>query len=192
MLAGRTPRELQLDILDASAKRGSPALRVRLARFEALRPRRESIDPYRETLYGGDAERGRAIFFDRGEVGCVRCHTIAGHGGQVGPELTKIGAEKTREYLLESVVDPNKVIAKGFETVVLALNDGRQIAGILKSEDAHQLTLLTPQLGRLVTIEKSQIDERTSGKSAMPQDVAKPLSKSDLRDLVEFLASLKH
>jgi quinoprotein glucose dehydrogenase len=190
MLAGRTPHELQLDILEAAAHRDSPALREKLARFETLRPKKESIDPYRESLYGGDAERGRTIFFDRTEVGCVRCHTVAGTGGKVGPDLSKIGGEKPREYLLESVVDPNKVIAKGFETVVLALDDGRQVAGILKSEDSKQLTLMTPD-GKLVTVEKSKIDQRTSGKSAMPQDIAKPLSKSDLRDIVEFMSSLK-
>jgi quinoprotein glucose dehydrogenase len=190
LLADRAPRELQLDLLEAAAHRGSPALKEQLVRFESARPKKDSIDPFRETLYGGDAQRGRTIFFDRAEVGCVRCHTVSGIGGKVGPDLTKIGAEKTREYLLESVVDPNKVIAKGFETVVLALDDGRQIAGILKSEEAKELTLMTPE-GKLVTIEKSRIDSRTTGKSAMPQDIAKPLSKSDLRDLVEFLSGLK-
>ena len=169
---------------------GSPALKDQFARYESARPKKDSIDPYRETLYGGDTQRGRVIFFDRTEVGCVRCHTISGVGGKVGPDLTKIGAEKTREYLLESIVDPNKVIAKGFETVVLALDDGRQIAGILKSEDAKELKLITPE-GKLVTIEKSQIDQRTTGKSAMPQDIAKPLSKSELRDVVEYLSALK-
>ena len=190
MLAGQAPRELQLDLLESAARRGSPALQKRLARFETARPKKQSIDPYRESLYGGDANRGRSIFFDRTEVGCVRCHTVRGTGGKVGPDLSKIGAEKPREYLLESVVDPNKVIAKGFETVVLALDDGRQIAGILKSEDAKKLTLMTPE-GKLVTVEKTHIDQRASGKSAMPQDIAKPLSKSDLRDVVEFLAGLK-
>jgi len=58
------------------------------------------------------------------------------------------------------------------------------------SEDAKKLTLMTPE-GKLVTVDKSQIDQRATGKSAMPQDVAKPLSKSDLRDVVEFLAGLK-
>ena len=38
---------------------------------------------------------------------------------------------------------------------------------------------------------KNQIDERQAGKSAMPEDVIKHLSKSELRDLVEFLAGLK-
>jgi quinoprotein glucose dehydrogenase len=190
LLANRAPRELQLDLLEAAARRATPELKQGLARFESARAKKESIDRFRETLYGGDAERGRTIFFDRTEVGCLRCHTVSGTGGKVGPDLTRIGAEKTREYLLESMIDPNKAIAKGFETVVLSLDDGRQIAGILKSEDPKQLSLMTPE-GKLVTVEKSHVDERSTGKSAMPEDIAKPLSKSDLRNLVEFLSGLK-
>lgn len=191
MLVGQAPRELQLDLLEAATLRDSPALKTRLARFEAIRPKKESIDPYRETLYGGDAGRGHAIFFDRTDVACVRCHTIRGNGGKVGPDLSRIGAEKTREYILESIVDPNKVIAKGFETVVLTLDDGRQRAGIVKYEDAKKVRIIAPD-GKQYEIIKSTIDERTSGKSAMPQDVAKPLTKSNLRDLVEFLAEQKN
>ena len=190
LLAGQVPPDVQLDLLDAAAKRSTPALHKQLASYEAARPHKESIDPYRESLHGGDAAAGRKLFFESTEVGCVRCHTIGGTGGRVGPDLSKIGSQKPREYILESIVDPNKVIAKGFETAVLALDDGRSLAGIVKSEDAKQLTLMTPE-GKLVTVAKSSIDERSAGKSAMPQDVAKPLNKFDLRNLVEFLAGQK-
>ena len=122
-------------------------------------------------------------------MSCVRCHAIGAAGGQVGPNLAKIG-EKPREYLLEAIVDPNKTIAKGFETVVLTLDDGRQLAGVLKQETAKQLQLMTPE-GKLVTVPKSTIDSRTTGKSAMPEDIVKKLSKADIRDLVEFLSELK-
>jgi quinoprotein glucose dehydrogenase len=190
LLASNVPRELELDLLEAVGARRSPALKEKLAKYEATRPKKESIDPWRETLYGGDQARGKAIFFERAEVMCVRCHVVAGVGGKVGPELTKIAAEKPREYLLESVVDPNKVIAKGFDTAVLTLDDGRTVAGIVKAEDAKELTLMTPE-AKLITVDKSKIDDRSRGKSAMPQDVAKPLSKAELRDLVEYLSSLR-
>jgi quinoprotein glucose dehydrogenase len=190
LLAGRVPPDMQLDLLEAAAARRIAPLHDRLGRYDASRPHKESIDPFRESLVGGDAQRGRQIFFERTEVGCVRCHTVAGTGGKVGPELSKIGSQKPREYILESIVDPNKVIAKGFETAVVVLDDGRSVAGIVKSEDAKQLVLMTPE-GKTVTVEKSSVDQRASGKSAMPQDVAKPLTKFDLRDLVEFLANQK-
>ncbi len=165
-------------------------MRERVARYNASQPHKERIDEYRESLAGGDAERGQKIFFGATEASCVRCHTIGGKGGRVGPDLSKLGGQKPRGYLLESIVDPNKVIAKGFETAVLTLDDGRQSAGIVKAEDAKQLTLMTPD-GKELTIAKSAIEERSVGKSAMPDDVSKSLSKFDVRDLVEFLANQK-
>jgi quinoprotein glucose dehydrogenase len=59
-----------------------------------------------------------------------------------------------------------------------------------KGEDAQELRLMTAE-AKALTIPKDQIEERTRGKSAMPEDVLKHLSRSELRDLVEFLASLK-
>ena len=45
--------------------------------------------------------------------------------------------------------------------------------------------------GKVIVVAKSDVDERRPAKSAMPEDVIKKLSKSELRDLVEFLAGLK-
>ena len=106
------------------------------------------------------------------------------------PTSAGIGGKQKREYLLESIVDPNKQIAQGFETVVLTLTNGNVVSGILKGEDAKEVKLMTAE-GQLLTVPKAKIDERARGKSAMPEDVVKHLSKRDLRDLVEFLANLK-
>jgi quinoprotein glucose dehydrogenase len=141
-------------------------------------------------LFGGDAAVGRDIFLNKTEVACLRCHKVQGDGGEVGPDLTGIGAKQTREYLLESIVDPNRQIAKGFETVVLLLQNGTFVSGVLKADTPTELRLITPE-GQIVTVPKSQIESRETGKSAMPEDVMKHLSKRELRDLVEYLASLK-
>jgi quinoprotein glucose dehydrogenase len=108
----------------------------------------------------------------------------------VGPDLTGIGTRQQRDYLLESIVLPNKQIAKGYDTVVLTLTNGKPVVGIVKSEDAKEVKLMTAE-GKLIVVPQSQIDDRQKGKSPMPEDISKNLSKSDLRDLVEFLASLK-
>jgi quinoprotein glucose dehydrogenase len=68
--------------------------------------------------------------------------------------------------------------------------DGRQLSGTLREEDGTRLILMTAE-GNLVTVPLSEIDERARGKSAMPEDLAKKLSKFELRDLVEYLAGLK-
>jgi quinoprotein glucose dehydrogenase len=184
------PPELELDILQAARKRKAPDLKKALAEYEASRPKDKSVAAYREALVGGDAEAGRAIFFEKSEVSCLRCHKVNGSGGEVGPELAGIGSKQKREYLLESIVDPNKDIAKGFESIVLVLSDGQTKTGILKSEDAKVVRLMTAE-GQLIAVPKDQIDERRRGISAMPADLVDKMSRSELRDLVEFLAGLK-
>ncbi len=139
---------------------------------------------------GGDAENGRRIFFYKQETSCLRCHKVNGVGGEVGPEMKGLGARQNRDYILESIVDPNKQIAKGYDSVLLVLNNGQTRTGVLKGEDAKEIRLMTAE-GKLITVAKSDVDERHPGKSAMPQDEIKHLSKSELRDVVEFLAGLK-
>jgi quinoprotein glucose dehydrogenase len=123
-------------------------------------------------------------------VSCLRCHKVNGEGGEVGPDLTGIGAKQTREYLLEALVEPNRQIAKGYETLVLTLTNGQIRTGILKSEDAREVRLMTPE-GTVLVVPRDQIDERARGRTAMPEDVTRHLSRHEMRDLVEFLAGLK-
>jgi quinoprotein glucose dehydrogenase len=111
-------------------------------------------------------------------------------GGEAGPDLSKIGAERTREYLLEALVDPNRQIAKDYETVVLAMLDGKVYTGVVRAEDDQHLRLMTAE-GAIIVLPKDEIDERAAGKSSMPADLVKHLSKSDVRDLVEYLSTLK-
>jgi quinoprotein glucose dehydrogenase len=190
LAAGEVPLELQLDLLEAAAKRSAPAIKDKLARYEAARSGSGLIARFRETLAGGDADAGRKIFLHKEEVSCPRCHKVQGVGGEVGPDLAGIGSRQKREYLLESILDPSKEIAKGFDTLVVALTNGQIYSGIVKSEDSKQLRLITAE-GQYLDIPKGQIEERQRGKSAMPEDIAKHLSKAELRDLVEFLAQLK-
>ncbi|MBI3416548.1 MAG: hypothetical protein HY043_14730, partial [Verrucomicrobia bacterium] len=81
-------------------------------------------------------------------------------------------------------------IAKGFESVIVTLNSGTSYAGIVKSESANVLELNSPEDG-LLKVKKADIKTRDKGLSAMPEALAQTLSKQDIRNLVEFLASLK-
>lgn len=188
LLDGKVPADSQLDLLDATAARKTEQLEQKRNAYESRRPADDPLAAFRETLAGGDAERGEQIFFERAEVYCVRCHRVNGRGGDVGPELSKIGAEKKRDYLLESIVTPNKQIAKNFESVLIVDDQGQVFSGIVKAENDQQLQLVTAE-AKLVTIPKSKIEERREGKSAMPEDLVKKLSKRELRDLIEYLSS---
>lgn len=189
-LAKQAPEELVLDILTACEKRPGEELKRRIAQYEAGRAADDPLSAYREALAGGDAARGKKIFFEKADVSCLRCHKIGDRGSEVGPELNKVAADKPRTYLLESIVDPNRQIAKGFETVVLATDDAKVHIGILKAEDDQQVRLITAE-GQTIVVPKASIEERSRGQSAMPDRIPKQLTKAELRDLVEYLSTLK-
>lgn len=145
---------------------------------------------FRYSNAGGNGERGKQIFLQRAAVSCLRCHKIDGHGGEVGPDLSNIGSLKDRQYLLNSIVLPNKDIAENFETVIVLDADGRTHTGILKEQTEDHVVLITAE-GNRVTIGQDDIDDISNTKSSMPENLIKHLSASDVRDLVEFLANLK-
>lgn len=152
----------------------------------------DRLESYRDWLEGGDADSGRRIFVEKAEVSCSRCHR-AGPGideGTVGPDLGGVGVTRDRAYLLESILLPNKVIAPGFETLLVTMKDEREYAGLLKEESETELRLESPEDGPL-TLMKAEIESRRQGLSPMPEDIHQVLTKSELRDLIEFLTSLK-
>ena len=190
LLAGTLPKELRLDVLEAARKRSDASLHQKLANYRASLPTDDPLANYRETLFGGTAANGRKIFFEKSEAQCVRCHRIGGQGGDVGPDLSHVGAQKDRYYLLESIVLPNRQIAPGFDSVLLILKDGDSYAGVLKAETATDVVLNTPDNG-LITLKKADVQSRKRALSPMPDGLGQILSPQELRDVVEFLSSLK-
>ena len=195
LLVGQVPAEIQLDLIEAASRRTEPEFRQKLEKYQSSKPRGDSMAAYREVLSGGDALRGMSVFANKAEVECLRCHKLKSPGGEsiggeVGPELSSVGARQNRPYLLESIVSPDKQIAQGFESIVVATSDGKVQTGVFRGEDDKELRLITAE-GKLITIPKDAIEDRKRGPTAMPNDLAKKLSKTELRDLIEFLASLK-
>ncbi|AMV30287.1 Cytochrome c [Gemmata sp. SH-PL17] len=203
--SGKVPAALVLDVLDAAEQRANTS---KLKLYTQLKPKVEKyrsgqnkianeangnkLAPFLESLEGGDIEKGRNIFLNNSAVYCQRCHRLDGQGGDVGPALNGIAADvqKDRRYLLEAIALPNAKIAKGYETAVLTLADDRVVTGIIKAEDKKQVKLVTAEAKEL-TIPTEDIVARRTGPSAMPDDLHKKLSRRELRDLVEFLSSLK-
>jgi quinoprotein glucose dehydrogenase len=188
LLEGRLEPALHLEVLEASARK--PGLRERLARYEASRNSDDPLAAWRETLEGGDAKSGRRNFFDNASLGCLRCHTIGATGGQVGPPLTTVAAQKSREQLLEALLYPNREIAKGYGQELVQTTSGAIETGRILSESAAELVLVAAD-GREIRLSKEKIRARKPGLSAMPDDLGKKLSKRELRDLVAFLAGLR-
>jgi putative membrane-bound dehydrogenase-like protein len=132
-------------------------------------------------LTNADLGAGRAVY----NKVCSQCHTLYGVGGKVGPEIT--GANRADiNYLLENVFDPSSVIQKEYAATKLDLADGRAVIGIVKEENARTLTLLTAN--ETLTIPVKDIDKRQPSElSMMPDDLTKPLSESQLKNLFAYL-----
>jgi quinoprotein glucose dehydrogenase len=186
---GQTPAELQLDVVEAVSARELPEARERVRRFQASLQKGAAIDRFRTSLVGGDAERGREIFTGHRVAQCVRCHKIRGQGGDAGPDLSEVSKRHERIGLLESLIDPNAKIAPNFGTVSLVLQDGRIVAGMLVKETSQAVTLTLAD-GRSQEIPVTEIDERSAPRSAMPA-VDRALSPRELRDVVEYLSTLR-
>jgi quinoprotein glucose dehydrogenase len=189
LAAGKVAPELQLDVIEAAANVRSPAVSKALTQFESKRGK-DDLAAYREVLRGGNAEAGRKIFFERADAQCLRCHKMKGEGSEVGPELTTLGQTKPREYLLEAIVYPNKAIAQGFDSIMITLKDDSDVSGVLRGETADEVTVAQPG-GVMAKVKKSDIASRRTGLSGMPEGFGQLLSKRDLRDLVEYLATVK-
>ena len=183
--------EVMLDLVEAAGKREATAVKSRLEAYGKWKLPQDHLTPYREALNGGDAARGKKLFYENAAVACTRCHHIGNDGGgNAGPVLDGLASRQPREYLLESIVFPNKQIAPGFETAMVSMKNGAAYAGVVKRENDASLVLLSPEDGE-VSLKKSDIASRDKGLSGMPEGLGQLLSKQELRDVIEFLGTLK-
>lgn len=143
---------------------------------------------YASSLMGGDANRGRGIFFRNQTAQCIRCHTYDDYGGNAGPRLNGVGKRLTRQQILEALIDPSKRISPGFGVATLTLKDGKVISGIIQEETATELKVKIAD--EVKTITKDQVTKRTNAPSSMP-DMKAILTKKEIRDIVSFLAEAK-
>ncbi|MDB6171716.1 MAG: Heme-binding protein [Chthoniobacteraceae bacterium] len=189
--AGEVLPGIQLDLLEAVAKRTEPLVVQKLAAFEGARPAADPLARWRECFEGGDAKAGREVFYEKAEAACMRCHKIKGEGGDVGPDLAGIITRHDRLYILASIVDPNAVVAPGYDNVLITLKDGNLVAGVVSGETGEELTLTQLADGSKLKVKKVEIKSRDAVPSAMPPGLGEVLGKRDLRNVVEFLATLK-
>jgi putative heme-binding domain-containing protein len=164
-----------------------PLLKRLAVDAEKQKARLAELEP---ALTGGDAKRGRAVFFGR-KATCSTCHTVKTEGGHVGPDLTKIGSIRTARDLLEAVVFPSASIVRGYEPYVVATRDGRLLTGIFGRETADAITLVNAERAE-IRVPRTAIESIAPSRvSIMPQGMDAQLSKQELADLVAYLQSLR-
>jgi putative heme-binding domain-containing protein len=134
-----------------------------------------------------DFQRGRQAFVD---AQCLACHRLGDEGGGIGPDLTAISARFKRVDILESMIDPSKVLSEQFENTTVFLKNGDDHTGRLIDETPDEIVLVPNQLepNNRVTVKKSEITQRRASKvSPMPNGLVNVLSKEEVLDLAAFL-----
>ncbi|HEX9784761.1 MAG TPA: HEAT repeat domain-containing protein [Opitutaceae bacterium] len=187
---GNVPVAAQLELLQSAGERDDPATKELLqVREAALATSPDPLAQFRVALEGGNRGMGQRVFNNHPVLACQRCHQVGGQGGEAGPDLSLIGTKHSREMLLEAIIKPSSTIAEGFDTVVVTLKSGDVQVGTIAAEDASTLTIRLGD-GTTAAIAKNTIQSRQAAPSSMPEIYGSVLTKSEVRDLLEFLATL--
>ncbi len=136
----------------------------------------------------GSAERGEQIF-RRGDLSCMRCHSVSRAGGQVGPDLSAVGGSSPLEYIANSILNPNLAVKEQFVTRVFETSDGLLLSGVLIDRDENRIRLRDSQ-GKLVVIPTADVETEAEGPTMMPSGLTKFLTNDELLDLIKFISDL--
>ena len=140
----------------------------------------------RSAPVAGDVTLGRQVY---DKSGCAGCHRVAGEGSIYGPELTRVGAGRSQEYIHESLLQPSADTPEEYQGVTVVTKDGARITGMRVNEDTFTVQLREPSQ-RFRMFDKSEVKEVThEAKSLMPDYTNLP--KQDLQNLLAYLDSLR-
>jgi quinoprotein glucose dehydrogenase len=123
MVQGQVDPEGQLELFEAVQSRASAGSKILSTVMNLWLATAQADDPnarYNISLHGGNADAGRKVFFENTAASCQRCHYIKGVSSaemppEVGPELSSVGLNRSREQILASIVSPSAQISSGFE-----------------------------------------------------------------------------
>ena len=146
----------------------------------------EKLNDLMTTVPEGDVRRGQLVFNSE-KAACRSCHQMGYVGGNIGPDLSRIGKIRTERDLLEAVVFPSVSFVRSYEPILVVTKAGKQYNGLIRSETADEITLATGAKEE-ARILRSDIDEiRPSTVSVMPAGLDTQLTRQQIADLIAFL-----
>lgn len=131
----------------------------------------------------GDAAVGRELF----AANCATCHRVAGKGGSLGPDLTRIMARRPVTALVESIRNPDAEIGSRYRPVLITGADGQRLQGTIKSEDAFSLQIMDMNQQLLGVTKKSLQSIERQEQSLMPRFTPRVLSDVDIENILTYL-----
>jgi putative heme-binding domain-containing protein len=171
----------------AVQKKAAPLLAKLEPDAGAQRARLESL---LASLPKGDVRRGQAIFMSQ-KTACATCHAIGYLGGDIGPDLTRIGSVRQERDLLESILFPSASFTQSYEPVLVDTTDGDRHSGIVRRNDADEVHLVTGPTQELKLPRSAVKEMRPGSVSVMPTGLEQQLTPEELGDLLAFLKACR-
>jgi putative heme-binding domain-containing protein len=138
-------------------------------------------------LTNRDFERGRQLF---GEAKCYACHRVKGEGGAQGPDLTAAAGRFSVHDLLESIIEPSKVISDQYADLVITMNNGKIVTGRIINLHKDTMTVNTDMLNPTATtsVSAKDVDTMVTSKiSPMPTGLVDGFNVDEIQDLAAFI-----
>lgn len=149
------------------------------------------VDTTLAKLGPGDAIRGLQLFRSS-KTACSNCHRLGYVGGEIGPELSRIGASRTRRALLEAILFPSARLEQSYQPTRVLTLDGQVYNGIVKSTSNSKTLDLQLTADKSISIPTSEIErQEPSQVSIMPAGMLELLTPEELSDLLALLESGK-
>jgi putative heme-binding domain-containing protein len=136
-----------------------------------------------------DYSRGKTLFT---VSMCSSCHKMGGEGGSIGPDLTQLGTRFSSKDILESIIDPSKVISDQYAATKFVLKDGSTIIGRLIRQDSDKYYVSQNPFAPLElreVLKSNVVSNSLSNTSIMPPGLIYPLNPQELKDLMAYLMS---
>jgi putative heme-binding domain-containing protein len=133
----------------------------------------------------GDAKRGRALY---AKHGCPACHRIGEEGSDYGPDLTRIGAARSLEYLTHSITEPSGDIPEEYQGVTVVAKDGKRVSGMRVNEDTFTVQV-RDMSQKIHAFDKAGVRDVVHEKNSMMP--AYNPGKQDLNDMLAYLVTLR-
>lgn len=195
MQSGELSASIQARVLEKALK--SADLQI-ADLFEQFIPREERtkklgsvVRPQELLAASGDAERGRALFFETPTVQCRNCHRIGEQGTKLGPDLTQIAKSNTKAQILESILEPSRRIEPKFVTHLVETRSGKVVTGLLSERNGTHVVLRNAR-NEEVRIPQDDVETLVPQRqSLMPDLQLRDLTKQQVADLLEYLSTLK-
>ena len=143
----------------------------------------------------GEVKSGRA--FDNGKASfndaqCIVCHRMGSAGGSVGPELASASSKYTLHDILESMIEPSKVVSDQFLTFNIVKKDGESVSGRIVDENADRIVVMPNPMSAetLEEVRIADIASRTPSKlSPMPTGLLNNLTEEEILNLLAYIQS---